>query len=156
MSPILSHPLTIRPAERPDFPVLLTMIEALTTQHGDQLRLDEATLIDLIYAPAPWVRILVAEQRETLVGYAALVGGLNLQFGQKTMDLHHLFVADGQRGKGIGTALIDASREVALRLGCEILTVGTHADNHRAQATYTGYGFQKLTPRGPRYALDLR
>ena len=152
----LTHvPLSIRPMERADSARVLQMIDALTRHNGDRMSLDEASLIDMIYAPSPWARILVAENHGNIVGYAALVGGLQLQFGLRTMDLHHLYVDDAQRGMGIGRALIEAARETARNLDCVQLTVGTHAENKPAQAAYLACGFAPLAPRGPRFVMAL-
>nr|WP_321509524.1 GNAT family N-acetyltransferase [uncultured Celeribacter sp.] len=155
MSPIPALSLSIRPAERRDIPDLLIMIDALASQNHDRMRLDEWSLIDILFAPSPWVRILVAENHNEVVGYAALVGGLQLQFGARTMDLHHLYVKDGLRGLGVGRALIDAARATARNLGCVRLTVGTHTENTRAQAIYQASGFTRIQPRGPRYEMAL-
>lgn len=152
--------LNLRPARWGDKATLLDMIHALAQHHGDEPELDMAGLIDLMGAGLPWLRLLVVEdlsgQKEGLLGYAGLVGGLQLQHGRKIMDLHHLYIRQDVRGRGVGRALIEAARQEALALDCHRLTVSTQAQNTRAQQAYLACGFEPHTPTGAHFAMELR
>ncbi|SFI73391.1 GNAT family N-acetyltransferase [Celeribacter neptunius] len=158
VSPAISP--RIRPARWGDKDALLQMIHALAHHHGDEPELTMAALIDLMGAGLPWLRLLVAEdssgESEGLLGYAGLVGGVQLQHGRKNMDLHHLFIRQDMRGRGVGRALIDAARQEAVALDCHRLTVSTQTHNTRAQETYLACGFEPRDITGAHFAMQLR
>ncbi|WP_417278236.1 GNAT family N-acetyltransferase [Celeribacter sp.] len=147
--------LTIRRARWGDKDALLEMIHALAHHHGDEPELDLPGLIDLMRADLPWLRLLVAERDGALVGYAGLVGGVRLHHGQKTLDLHHLYIAKEARGQGVGRALISEAKATAIAMGCHSLTVGTQDQNLVAQATYRACGFEPQTLTGKRFKMIL-
>jgi len=125
------------------------MIHALAAHHGHA---PVTTLEDLrrdVMGTHPWVHILVAPG----LGYAALCPLVQLHFGVRGMDMHHLFVVDAARGTGVGRALIAASIEHAKGAGCRFMTVGTHPDNIAAQAVYRAVGFEDLPASGARFRL---
>ncbi|MEM5475137.1 GNAT family N-acetyltransferase [Pacificibacter sp. AS14] len=152
----LGRTITIRPARRSDCRAVARMIEELAKHHGDVPLISEDALRASVFSTEPWLTILVAEREERLVGYAGLVRGFKLQFGQRTLDLHHLFIAPNMRGKGIGRQLIDASVNTARRLDCTELTVGTQSHNTAAQSAYAACGFAKRqSAGGVKFVMDL-
>jgi GNAT superfamily N-acetyltransferase len=144
-----------RPARPSDLPQILAMVEALARHHGDEPRLSLAALDADVFGTPPWLRILVAEVDDALVGFAALQPLSQLQFGQRGMDLHHLYVEPHLRGCGIGRALVAASIDYARALRCQFLAVGTHPDNAAAQAFYLAFGFEARPNVSPRFGLRL-
>ncbi|MBU2867972.1 GNAT family N-acetyltransferase [Pacificibacter marinus] len=140
--------ITIRPARRSDCRALARMIEELAKHHGDVPLISEDALRASVFTTEPWLTILVAEREERLVGYAGLVRGFKLHFGQRTLDLHHLFIAPNMRGKGVGRQLIDASISTARALDCVELTVSTQSHNTAAQNAYSACGFAKMQNAG--------
>ncbi|SFI73433.1 GNAT family N-acetyltransferase [Celeribacter neptunius] len=147
--------LTIRPASLGDISALLPLIDALVPQIRDRLQLDTATLIDIIAAPNPWAHVLVAECGGHLIGYTALVGGLQLRAEDRSMELHHIYVDPAYRKHGIGRRLMRAARATAEQLGCGQLTVGIAHKSESAKAAYRAFGFERHAPRAPRYVMDL-
>ncbi|MCA0043726.1 GNAT family N-acetyltransferase [Celeribacter litoreus] len=145
----------IRPARWGDKEALLEMIRALAEFNGDTPEIDILSLIDLMSADAPWLKLIVAERDGVLVGYAGLVPGVRLQHGMKVLDLHHLYVRDDARGLGIGRALIEESKVIAAEMGCKRLTVSTHHENTAAQKTYLACGFEALPARGKTFAMEI-
>ena len=138
----------IRPAALPDLPALLVLVEALTRHHGDEPKVTPDSLARDFFGAEPWFRVLVAELGRLVVGYAALLPRARLGFGQRGLDLHHLFVAERQRRLGIGAALVTASVELARSLDCDYMIIGTHPDNVLAQAYYPRLGFALDTGAG--------
>ncbi|MFC6618147.1 GNAT family N-acetyltransferase [Deinococcus radiophilus] len=57
--------------------------------------------------------------------------------------LNDLFVRDGFRGQHIGTALLDAARDLTAQSGAARVVLETGADNHAAQQVYERYGFTR-------------
>ena len=144
----------IRPAQKSDLPMVLDLAHALAAHHGDTATLTLAALERDCLGPAPWLTLLVAEGVTGLHGYAALCPQMQLQFGARGMDLHHLFVCDTARGRGIGKALVEAALEHAKAQGCSYVTVGTDTKNRRAQGFYRAAGFDQITP-DPRFRRRL-
>jgi GNAT superfamily N-acetyltransferase len=58
-----------------------------------------------------------------------------------TCELAHLWVEEGRRGRGIGTALLDATEAEAARRGCRQIVLFTHAAN-------AGAGGERYPRRG--------
>lgn len=145
----------IRPASLEDIPALLPMIDALVVEIKDQLQLDQRTLIDIIAAPSPWAHLIVAECDGRLLGYAVIVGGLQLSKQDRSMELHHIYVMPEQRENGIGRRLIEAAQQTARRLSCDQLTVGINHKSESAKAAYRAFGFERGAPRAPRYIMAL-
>ena len=140
---------SIRSVQEADLPCVLEMIHALAAHHGDSAA---TTLDDLrrdMLGPSAWVQALVAPG----LGYAALTPLVQLQFGVRGMDLHHLFIVPAARGRGVGRALVAASKAHAKAQGCRYLAVGTHPENRAAQQMYLALGFDALERPGPRFRM---
>jgi GNAT superfamily N-acetyltransferase len=145
---------SIRPAHRDDVPALLDLIGQLAAHHGDKASTSADALLRDAFATPPWIEILVAESDARLIGYTVLCPLYRAQFAQRGLDMHHLFIVQDWRGKGVGRALIEAMVERARELGCAYVKVGTHPDNAAAQKFYLAYGFQPA-PQGPQFGLIL-
>ena len=139
----------IRPATRADLPKLCEMVHALAAYHGDGAQATEATLARDLVGAAPWLHALVYEESGRLHGYAALTQLARLQYGQRGMDLHHLFVHADYRGDGIGKALLAGVEQLARELDCCKLTLEVLEGNKVAQAAYKASGFEgyELNPQ---------
>lgn len=144
----------IRPATVADLAELVEHITSLAAHHDDFASVSEATLARDLFGPQPWLQILVASNNR-LQGYTALTQLARLQWGQRGMDIHHLFVAKAHRGQGIGRALVAAAIATARAQQCTYLTVSTLAPNVAAQLFYTNLGFHSAPNQGIRFALDL-
>ena len=93
--------LIIRTVRRADLPRLLDMVQALARHHGDDPIATVGTLDRDLLGRDRIARGLVARTGPELLGYAILVPLLRVQYGQRGMDLHHLFVHGPARGKGV-------------------------------------------------------
>lgn len=147
--------VTIRAAQPDDLQPLHTMIEALAYFHGDMPNLSLQTLEQILFAPAPTMSALIAENDDGLVGYVALYPLFQLHFGQRGLELHHMFVDENTRGQGVGRLLIEASVAHAKSCQCSYLAVGTHPDNIATQDIYLGNGFETSPTAGPRFRMQL-
>jgi GNAT superfamily N-acetyltransferase len=76
---------------------------------------------------------------EDPVGFVSGVEILHPDKGPE-MFLNELGVAEAERGKGIGTALVVALRELARERGCTAMWVLTDHDNAAAHRTYQKTG----------------
>jgi ribosomal protein S18 acetylase RimI-like enzyme len=91
------------------------------------------------FLDAPGHHLLFAYENGTAVG---MISGVETTHPDKgtEMFLYELGVASHARGRGIGTALVDALAGIARERGCHGMWVGTEADNDAALATYRRAG----------------
>lgn len=147
---------TVRPARVSDLPDIHTMIRALSAFDGDEARVKLVQLQNLLFGPSPAALALVARCGEATVGYAGLTWDIVLHQGSQRFDIHHLFVTQTHRSKGVGTALVLAAKAVAIDAGATRLTIGTDPQNATAIGAYRRMAVLKemLNP-GPRFRVDL-
>ncbi|WP_146346259.1 GNAT family N-acetyltransferase [Falsiphaeobacter marinintestinus] len=146
----------IRSALPGDLPALVDMIAALAAHHDDSSPITPAALSRDLFSSPAWAKVLVAEDRNgQLAGYAALLPRYRLQFGQKGLDLHHLFIRPDWRGQGLGKQLIKACLAIGQEMGCKAMTVGTAPENETAQDIYAHLGFRPSPASGPTFVYPL-
>ena len=145
----------IRRAKPQDLPALLAMVQGLALHHQDTPLVTMDSLRRDMFGPVLWFHVLVAENDGPCLGYAALLPLARLQYGQRGMDLHHLYVEQSARGGGIGQALVTAALQHARGLGCSYFTVGSSAGNDAAHRFYRRMGFADRPLEGRRFSLDL-
>lgn len=145
----------IRTATSADLPELCKMVHALAAYHGDSATATVAQLQRDLFGSAPWLHALVYQGERHLLGYAALTQLARVQYGQRGMDLHHLYVRSDARGDGIGKALLAASLDYARSKMASYVTVSALPGNDIAQAFYLAQGFHPAPVTGLRYAFNL-
>ena len=144
--------VNIRPARLEDVPQLVIMITALAAHHGDAAETSPEHLERDLFGPHPWVTVFVADAgNEGLIGYAILVPLYRAQEGKRGMEVHHLYVANGHRGHGIGQHLIDRARTHAQKAGCDFLSVSAATGNFAAHRFYEQMDFLPRPVTGMRY-----
>ena len=151
----LADQVTIRPALPADLSAIMVMVEALTRHHDDVPRLSLDTLERDLFGAMAWFHVLVAECASDLVGYAALLPLARLGYGERGMDLHHLFVVKSARHLGTGTLLVQAAEQMARVLGCSYLIIGTHPENAAAQDFYVARGYLSIPNASKRFQRKL-
>jgi GNAT superfamily N-acetyltransferase len=87
-------------------------------------------------APSDDGRVLGAWAGEQLVGFACVYWTFSSTHAADVALMNDLFVAEGQRGSGLGLALIEAAADAARARGMRHLEWLTAVDNHRAQRLY--------------------
>lgn len=145
----------IRPAEPADIPGLVRMIAGLAAHHGDGASVSGESLARDLFGPVPWLLVHVAAGEEGLSGYLAMTRLARLQWGQRGLDIHHLFVSGPARGTGLGRRLVEAAKATARAQGCSYLTVTALEENTEAQAFYAHCGFAPAPFKGVRFAYGL-
>lgn len=135
----------IRPLAAHDLPGLKPLVMALAEHHGDVPRVSEENLERDFLSTPPWLYGLVAEHDLRLVAYAALCPKAQLHFGERGMDIHHLYIRPQWRGQGLGRRMIEGCVQKAVTLHCDYVTVSTTADNKAAQGAYRACGFVQLS-----------
>lgn len=147
---------SIRHAERADIPVLLGLILGLCRHHGDESFASAESLEDALFGPERFVTALLAECDDGPVAYALMFPVYRAHFGQKGMDLHHIFVDPDRRALGVGKAMMARSIEIARQKGCAYLTLVAADENVKAQQFYERLGLERIDGHGVRFSLDLR
>jgi GNAT superfamily N-acetyltransferase len=105
-------------------------------------------------APSKDGELLAArDESGGILGYACLYWHFSSLAAVETVLMNDLFVAPEARGRGIGRALIEASREVARGRGAAWLEWATAPDNHTAQRLYDSMTNEKST--WLEYELDV-
>jgi len=122
-----------RPSDLSD---IQSMIRALSAFHGEEAAVTLSGLQDIFFGAAPMGIAFIARMKGRAVGYAGLTPTMVLHDGKIRLDIHHLYVTERARSKGVGKALIAAARVYALDTGATRLTIGTDASNATAIAAY--------------------
>lgn len=89
--------------------------------------------------------ILVALDSGEIVGFTQLFPIFSSVSMRKAWLLNDLFVSPDQRGKGIGTQLLDAAKQMGRQTDAKWLLLQTGADNTTAQSVYEKNGWRKET-----------
>ena len=88
-------------------------------------------------------RLLVARDGGEIVGFANLYWTFSSTTAEEHVLMNDLFVSDAARGRDVGHALIEASRDVARERGSAALSWETALDNRRAQRLYERFDAER-------------
>lgn len=88
--------------------------------------------------------LLVAEEEGRVIGTVQVTYVRHLMLsGVRIGIVEAMFVSPKAAGKGVGTALIDAVKEEALKHGCGMLELTSNKLRERAHAFYEKQGFRR-------------
>ena len=97
--------------------------------------------VDACLGDSPYCEGFVFEKEGRLLGYAMLAKSFSTEFGKPCIWIEDLYIKEGERGHGIGSAffkmLDEKYKDVIFRLEIE-------AENERAIAVYKKCGFDFL------------
>ncbi len=147
--------LRIKRATKTDCDELVAMIGELARFYGDTAEVDARSIARDCLGRDAWSPAYIAREDGRAAGYAILHRVGQAQQGLRGMELHHLFVREDLRGRGVGSALMTAVKRAARRHGAAYLVVGTTQDNTAAQSFYRTEGMMLRPDRGPRFGLRL-
>jgi ribosomal protein S18 acetylase RimI-like enzyme len=97
--------------------------------------------------------VFIALENERAVACASVSYAISLSLGNVVARMQHLVVAEGQRRRGIGTALVEALAAQLRRIEITRLDVEVHVANEAAKEFYAQLGFK--ASREERLALVL-
>lgn len=98
--------------------------------------------------------VLLAMNHDQAVGAAVCLGGFSTFKAQPVLNVHDLAVLPAHRGKGIGTALLDAAEARARELGCCKVTLEVIESNEGARRLYGRQGFESPSTNLATYFLE--
>jgi GNAT superfamily N-acetyltransferase len=137
--------LQIEPISAPQMETLLPMIAAYQRFYEVE-EIDEErnrAFFSRFLAPSDEGMLLGAWREDELVGYACLYWHFTSLVPAETVLLNDLYVAEAERGGGIGRALIEAGAEVARKRGAHHLEWATQPENKPAQRLYDKTGAER-------------
>jgi phosphinothricin acetyltransferase len=141
-----------RPSDLAD---ILRMIRALSAFHDETATVTLEQLQIAFFGNAPSSTALIAREGANVVGYAGVNHTITLHSGVPRYDIHHLYVAETHRGRGVRKALITRAKEIGEQNGAKGLTIGTDPKNSSAQAAYRAMGLKEISDTGPRFWIPL-
>lgn len=139
---MLKTSIEVRPARPSDIPALLPLMRALAEFEGylDDFAVDQSAMLQRAFGLEPECRIFVAPTGNRLLGYAVVLEVPFTYDLRPTLLLKELYVAQDQRGKGLGRSLVRAIARWAGQRGAGRLKWDVLAGNQAAETFYQGLG----------------
>jgi GNAT superfamily N-acetyltransferase len=145
----------IRPAVVADLGAVTALLVAQLREHAvDTPSTAIGDAVEAVVRHPERGRILVARDRGTVVGVAALSFVWPIEHGGMSAWLEELYVVPDARGHGIGTALLRAALDAANEAGAVAVDLEVDVGHERAANLYAREGFRPL-PRA-RWVRPLR
>ena len=137
----MSSSTLIRQATPHDEDAVLTLMKGFCQSEGKTFASEQAQtgLSPLLESDTQGV-VLVAESGSVLVGYAVICWSWSVEIGGAEACLDEIYVS--LRDKGIGSALIGATREVCVAHGMRRIFLETEATNDDARRLYERHGYE--------------
>ena len=133
----------IHPATLEDIPQLCGLLAILFTQEADfqpDEKKQSAALLAIIEHPETG-RILVLRESDNIIGMVNLLFTFSTACGGKVAILEDMIVHPSRQGDGLGSKLLQAAKVLALREGCQRITLLTDRANDPAIRFYQRHGF---------------
>jgi GNAT superfamily N-acetyltransferase len=140
--------LAIRVAAASDREALRALLEAQLREH--EIPIESAALeraIDGVLERPERGRMLLAEQGGRAIGVATLSFVWTLEHGGRAAWLEELYVAPERRGRGTGSALLEAAIAAAADAGALAVDLEVEESHARAGGLYLRHGFRAHTRR---------
>jgi GNAT superfamily N-acetyltransferase len=148
--------IAVAPVREEEFEMLLPLIAAYQRFYEVEEIDDERNrfFFRRFLTPSEDGELLAARDESGLIlGYACLYWHFSSLAAVETVLMNDLFVVPEARGRGVGRALIEASRNVARARGAGWLEWATAPDNHTAQRLYDSMTSEKSS--WLEYELDV-
>ena len=126
-----------------DVPALCELLSLLFSQEADfqpDYEAQRRGLMQILDNPDVGL-ILVARQKNQIVGMVNLLFTVSTALGERVALLEDLVIAPNQRGNGIGSQLLKQTIETARLHNCHRITLLTDLANESAQRFYRKHGF---------------
>lgn len=133
--------VTIRPAVEQDLPSVAWLFDQYRQFYKQAPNPDGALeFLEQRMAQKESV-ILIALEGGEMIGFTQLYPIFSSVSMRRAWLLNDLYVHGGQRGKGVGTRLLDGAKEMARKSGAKWLLLQTGSDNTTAQSVYEKNGW---------------
>ncbi|NOY14103.1 MAG: GNAT family N-acetyltransferase [Deltaproteobacteria bacterium] len=134
--------MLIELAEPGDIPALCCLLNQLFEQEAE-FSPDPAAQqrgLTRIIADREIGAILVARNRQQVIGMVNLLYTVSTALGERVALLEDMVVHSDQRDTGVGSQLLEAALHFAAQNGCRRITLLTDANNDKAQRFYQRHG----------------
>jgi GNAT superfamily N-acetyltransferase len=138
--------LSIRPATRPDLPLIAQFIRDLADYERltHEVRFDEAVLGNRLFGPRPYAEVLIGEINGAPQGFALFFHNFSTFEGKPGVYLEDLFVRPEARGAGLGKAMLQRLAALAVERDCARLEWAVLDWNEPAIAFYKSLGARMM------------
>jgi ribosomal protein S18 acetylase RimI-like enzyme len=133
---------TVREASREDAEALYELARELAGALGDQIPQEKAVRArfdELLEEPR--ARVLIAEDKDGVVGAANLWIKPDLAHGDTVIEVPMLVVSGNARRRGIGKLLVDEIQNIAADENASLVELIATKDNDAARSFYRSLGF---------------
>lgn len=112
--------IEIRKAGPEDVPEVLRMIKALALyeREPDAVQATEESLHEAMFGPEAVAHALIARRDGVIGGFLLYFYNFSTWTGRPGLYVEDLFVAEPERGRGLGRALLAQAARLALERGC--------------------------------------
>lgn len=144
--------MQIRPATPDDIPLIFSFIEKKSAfdRHigafAGELQVSPEKIGKTLFGMSPYAYVLFAEASGSEVGFALYGFRYSSFIGQPSIWLDDLYVDEGMRSQGAGTALMNRLARIAAERDCSHLAWNADARNIRGLNFYDRLG-AKITDR---------
>lgn len=132
-------------ADRSDISGLCALLDVLFSQESEftpNRNCQIKGLTDIIENPSIG-SIVVAHEDEQVIGMVNLLYTVSTALGGRVVLLEDMVVDPMSRDKGVGSALLEYSIELARKNNCLRISLLTDADNEGAHRFYEKHGFDR-------------
>ena len=98
-----------------------------------------ADTLDGIWTPYDTMAVAIDDEKKAVGFLSFAISGKN---AQKWLWIHNFFVNPDQRGKGVGSLLMDTVRDYGKQKGCRFMQLTVLDNNEAALAMYQRLGFR--------------
>ncbi len=131
-----------RPATIADLDRLVALFDAYRVFYGQPSDMDGArAFLSERFERGESVIFVAQDDAGAALGFTQLYPSFTSAGMKRIFILNDLFVADGARRRGIGTALLEAAADFARAQGAARLALSTAFDNLAAQSVYEAHGW---------------
>ena len=138
---------SIRPATVNDVSLIRQLIGELAEfEHlSHEMVAAENDLREHLFGPRPYAEVLIAELDDQPAGFALFFHNYSTFLAKPGIYLEDLYVREALRGHGVGTALLQAIRQLAVARGCGRFEWSVLNWNQRAIDFYEAMGAKPMS-----------
>lgn len=139
--------ITIRSASIDDVPLILQLIHELAVfeKLEHECHTTAAELREHLFGPRPYAEVLIASLDNQPVGFALFFHNYSTFLSKPGIYLEDLYVREAFRAHGVGTALLQAVRRLAVDRGCGRFEWSVLNWNQRAIDFYEKMGAKPMS-----------
>lgn len=136
-------PALLRDARPSDVDALLPLVRQFYAHFGYPCSEDEKRrALEEIVSNPDLGRVVLVWVESAVVGYAVVAFSFSLEYDGRTAFVDELFVAPGERGRGLGATVVRHVARLCRDAGVRALHLETEHDNVRAARLYERLGFR--------------